>query len=113
MPILREHLTRCRPGVAGLVFPNQVGMPLRRTLFRTRVWRPTLVRAGLLGTITKLDSCIDGHNQYRATWTTHNGDTTSETFGTYAQAVKHVVRHAGDSLRFHDLRHSYATWVGR
>lgn len=35
--ILREHLVQYRQGHAGLVFPNQVGMPLRRTLFRTRV----------------------------------------------------------------------------
>lgn len=33
------------------------------------------------------------------------------TFPTHAQAVKHVARHAGDALRFHDLRHSYATWL--
>jgi integrase len=25
--------------------------------------------------------------------------------------VKHVARHAGEALRFHDLRHSYATWL--
>jgi site-specific recombinase XerD len=34
-----------------------------------------------------------------------------EIFYTYAQAVKHVARHAGEALRFHDLRHSYATWL--
>jgi integrase len=50
--------------VEQLVFPNTVGMPLRRTLFLTRVWRPTLLRAGL-----------------------------------------------DPTLRFHDLRHSYATWL--
>lgn len=26
-------------------------------------------------------------------------------------AVKHVARYAGNALRFHDLRHSYATWL--
>jgi hypothetical protein len=26
-----------------LMFPNAVGRPLRRTLFRSRVWRPALV----------------------------------------------------------------------
>jgi hypothetical protein len=44
---------------------------LRRTLFRSRVWRPTLVRAGLLGTITALGS-VDNGDRYRATWTTES-----------------------------------------
>jgi site-specific recombinase XerD len=39
------------------------------------------------------------------------GPLTMEIFYTYAQAVKHVARHAGEALRFHDLRHSYATWL--
>jgi len=46
------------------VYANAVGKPLRRTLFRARVWKPTLQRSGL-----------------------------------------------PVSLRFHDLRHSYATWL--
>lgn len=111
LPILRDHTARHRLGRAGLIFPNQVGMPLRRTLFRTRVWRPTLVRAGLLGTITEIKSTAGDRNQYRASWTTDTGDTATEIFHTYPQAIKHVVRHAGEALRFHDLRHSYATWL--
>jgi hypothetical protein len=79
-------------------------MPLRRTLFRTRVWRPTLVRAGLLGAVTKINSTTGSDDQYRATWITDDGNTTIEVFCTYAQAVKHVARHAGEALRFHDLR---------
>jgi integrase len=112
LPILRDHTTRYQAGRAGLIFPNQVGMPLRRTLFRARVWRPTLVRAGLLGTVTELDPTGSGScHRYCATWTTDTGDTETETFRTYAQAVKHVASHAGQALRFHDLRHSYATWL--
>ncbi len=111
VPMLRDHTTRYPPGRAGLIFPNQVGMPLRRTLFRTRVWRPTLVRAGLLGTVTKINSSTGSGDEYRATWTADDGNITSEIFYTYAQAVKHVARHAGEALRFHDLRHSYATWL--
>lgn len=76
-----------------------------------RVWRPTLVRAGLLGTVAELDSTTDAGDRYRATWTSNTGETATATFRTYAQAVKHVARHAGDALRFHDLRHSYATWL--
>ncbi|MEU4194124.1 tyrosine-type recombinase/integrase [Kribbella sp. NPDC026611] len=32
-------------------------------------------------------------------------------FKTKAQAVKAVARHAEGGLRFHDLRHSYASWL--
>ncbi len=62
-------------------------MPLRRTLFRARVWRPTLVRAGLLGSITEINSTVGGRNHYRATWTTNTGDTVSETFRTYSRRL--------------------------
>jgi integrase len=62
--IIANHLASYALGVEQLVFPNTVGAPLRRTLFRARIWKPTLQRAGL--------------------------DLT---------------------LRFHDLRHSYATWL--
>jgi integrase len=62
--IITRHVATYPSGVEQLVFPNTVGMPLRGTLFRTRVWRPILLRAGL-----------------------------------------------DPTLRFHDLRHSYATWL--
>ena len=62
--IIANHLASYALGVDQLVFPNTVGAPLRRTLFRSRVWKPTLQRAGL-----------------------------------------------DPTLRFHDLRHSYATWL--
>ena len=62
--IISHHLAMYSPGVEQLAYPNTVGRPLRRTLFRTRVWKPTLVTSGL-----------------------------------------------DPNLRFHDLRHSYATWL--
>lgn len=62
--IITHHLAAYPPGVEQLVYPNAVGTPLRRTLFRSRVWKPTLQRSGL-----------------------------------------------DQTLRFHDLRHSYATWL--
>ena len=33
------------------MFINEAGTPLRRTLFRAGIWRPSLVRAGLLGKV--------------------------------------------------------------
>jgi hypothetical protein len=47
----RDHLDRYPLGAGDLIFPNQVGAAHRRTLFRSRIWRPSLVRAGLLGSI--------------------------------------------------------------
>lgn len=64
VPIIREHLDRFPTPADAPVYANAVGKPLRRTLFRSRVWKPALERSGLPLT-----------------------------------------------LRFHDLRHSYATWL--
>jgi integrase len=50
--ILRLHLDQYPLGEGGLIFANQAGGAQRRTLFRARVWRPALVRAGLLGSVT-------------------------------------------------------------
>jgi excisionase family DNA binding protein len=80
--------------------------PVRRTLFRARVWRPSLVRAGLLGHVLKR-----GHFAYRATWTDATGLAWSKDFATERKAVAHIARTAPGGLRFHDLRHSYATWL--
>jgi integrase len=45
--IIKEHRKSYPLGESGLIFPNAVGKPLRRTLFRSRVWLPALVRAGM------------------------------------------------------------------
>lgn len=61
--IVRGHLLRW-PSLAGEpIFANEVGAPLRRTLFRSRIWRPSLVRAGMLGDVVALD------NGFEAQWT--------------------------------------------
>ncbi len=62
--IIRCHLDQFPTPAAAPVFANSVDKPLRRSLFRSRVWKPALHRAGL-----------------------------------------------PPLLRFHDLRHSYATWL--
>lgn len=52
LSILREHTAHYPPGRNGLIFINTAGGPISRTWFRARIWRPSLVRAGLLGEIT-------------------------------------------------------------
>jgi integrase len=64
VPIIHEHLDRYPVPAEAPVYANTVNKPLRRTLFRARVGKPTVLRSGLR-----------------------------------------------PSLRFHDLRHSYATWL--
>jgi integrase len=104
--LLKIHRELLKPGPAGEVFTNQAGGPMRRTLFRARVWRPSLVRAGLLGQVDKL-----GHFSYRATWSGADGLEWSLDFSSEQEAVGHVAKVARGGLRFHDLRHSYATWL--
>lgn len=88
-----------------LVFPTRNGTPQRRSNFRRQVWRPALVRAGLLGSVeTAADAWL-------ATWPDSSGATRRQVFPTEREALAHVVEHAAGGLRFHDLRHSYATWL--
>ncbi|MEU6700489.1 site-specific integrase [Pseudonocardia sp. NPDC046786] len=105
LPIIREHLERWPTEPNAPVFANEVGAPLRRTLFRSRIWRPSLVRAGLLGGVTSVG------DRYRARWTDAAGKEHTEDFRAESPAVHHVARHQSGGLRFHDLRHSYATWL--
>lgn len=77
------------------IFANEVGAPLRRTLFRSRIWRPVLVRAGLLGRVT-------GEGPYVEGWTHNKGDAHEEQFTSYPGAVRQVVRwQAGGMRRSH------------
>jgi integrase len=103
--ILRVHLDRYPLGEADLIFANEVGGALRRTLFRSRIWRPALVRAGLLGSVAP-----DGDG-WLARWSDRTGDRLRRHFVTEPAAVKHVAGAQASGLRFHDLRHSYATWL--
>ena len=49
--------------------------------------------------------------KYRGTWTDAAGVAGSALFASEAAAVIHVARRQAGGLRFHDLRHSYATWL--
>src|ERR1700754_3241400 len=42
VPIIRTHLALWPTEDNAPIFANEVGAPLRRTLFRTRIWRPAL-----------------------------------------------------------------------
>lgn len=105
LPIIREHLETWPTSAAAPVFANEVGAPLLRTSFRARIWRPSLVRAGLLGAVVALD------RGFEAQWTDADGVKHTEWFRTEPGAVNHVARNQAGGLRFHDLRHSYATWL--
>lgn len=105
--VVAEHLDQW-PGISSTspIFANEVGAPLRRTLFRTRIWRPALVRAGMLGAVVQL-----GPRAWEAQWTDVDGAKHAEAFRTEPGAVNHVGRKQAGGLRFYDLRHSYATWL--
>jgi integrase len=103
--LIRQHLDRWPTGAYEPIFANEVGAPLRRTLFRTRIWRPSLVRAGMLGAVVLTEG------GFEAQWTVADGRKHTQTFRTMSQATHHVARNQAGGLRFHDLRHSYATWL--
>jgi len=104
--LLTEHKKCYPPGTAGLVFTSRSGAAVRRTTFRAKVWRPSLVRAGLLGKIAEV-----GEYKFMAHWHDGKGSEWSKEFTTARDATDHLVKHAHGGLRFHDLRHSYATWL--
>ncbi len=106
IPFVRDHLRLWPMPPSAPLFANEVGAPLRRSLFRTRVWRPSLVRSGLLGDVEHV-----GDREFVARWTDRTDTKHEATFPTYARAVSEVARRQAGGLRFHDLRHSYATWL--
>jgi hypothetical protein len=64
------------------VFSGAMGALQQRANFRRRTWRPTLVRAGLLGEITPIDD-----RGFRARWTTEDGVDHEQGFRTLSAAV--------------------------
>ena len=77
-----------------------------RSNFRRQIWRPSLVRAGLLGQVTEV-----APYRFRATWSDRDGAEWSAEFPTEREAFDCVATKAAGGLRFHDLRHCYATWL--
>jgi hypothetical protein len=65
---------------------------------------PSLVRAGLLGQITQT---VEG---WQADWSANTGLQTAMC-NSHQEAIVHIVKSATGGLRFHNLRHSYATWL--
>jgi integrase len=60
----------------------------------------------MLGTITVVDD-----DTVRAGWVDPTGAELIKEFPTEREAVLHIARSCVGGLRFHDLRHSYATWL--
>ncbi|MEV5738605.1 site-specific integrase [Microbispora rosea] len=104
--LLAAHRERYPAGPVGEVFTNAAGGPLRRTLFRSRDWCPSLVRAGLLGKVVEAAPGV-----FLGVWQDKEGLEHRQEFPTHREAVMHVAKHAAEGLRFHDLRHCYATWL--
>ncbi|MGH3503668.1 MAG: tyrosine-type recombinase/integrase [Nocardioidaceae bacterium] len=88
------------------VFTGPDGGVLLRGNFRRRVWRPALVRSGLLGRVVALNN-----GSFLAFWHRQDGTKGSTELPSERAATEHVVRHAHGGLRFHDLSHCYATWL--
>jgi len=103
--LLRTHVELYGCGAADLLFANGVGGTHRRTLFRARQWRPSLVRAGLLGSVTQ------NATQWVGTRTDVDAKRHQVRCATENVAVGQVARQQACGLRYHDLRHSYATWL--
>jgi integrase len=101
---MAEHRKTYPAGPAGEVFTNRLGELPKRTSFRVRVWRPSLVRAGLLGKVVQL-----GEDEWLALWEATDGTEKAVTVSTEAAAVERIARSSAGGLRFHDLRHSFAT----
>ncbi|MET8083934.1 site-specific integrase [Micromonospora sp. NPDC005237] len=103
---LRQRRGPASPDGRALVFADRDGGPPRRSNFRRRVWLPSLVRAGLLGRVTER-----APGRWLAVWPDRHGREQRAEFATEAAAVAHAAASAFGGLRFHDLRHSYITWL--
>ena len=60
----------------------------------------------MLGTVMVVDD-----DTVRAGWVDPTGEELIKEFSTEREAVLHIARSCVGGLRFHDLRHSYATWL--
>jgi integrase len=103
---LRQRRGDGDPDRRALVFADRDGGALRRSNFRRRVWLPSLVRAGLLGEVVQA-----GPRRWVAVWPDPVGVERVAKATSAAAAVAEVAKQAVGGLRFHDLRHSYATWL--
>jgi len=75
--LLTDHKRRYPPCAAELVFTSRSGAVVRCTTFRAKVWRPSLVRAGLLGKVVEV-----GEHKFMAHWQAGAGCEWSKAFTT-------------------------------
>jgi len=101
-PRRRAAATEAYPaGPAGEIFTNLAGGPLAWTLFRSRMWRPSLVRAGVPGKVVELRPY-----KYRASWPDRTGVESSKEFTTHREAVRHVASQAAGGSACSSVRRS-------
>lgn len=88
------------PGIVGPVDPPLLGRRVRGPVLvdtAARQWRPSLVRAGLLGSVTQ-----DGAG-WVAAWSDEDGKRQRVRYATEEAAVAQVARRQFGGLRYHDL----------
>ncbi len=97
-PNIREYLDPYPVLAEAPIFADAVDKPLRRILFRSRVWRSALDRAGMLDNLTVIDD-----NTVRAGWKDDAGATLVKSFATERKPVLHIAKSDTSALRFHAL----------
>jgi hypothetical protein len=87
--LLAEHQAHYPEGPFGDVFTNRMGDVPQRGGFRIRVWRPSLVRAGLLGKVVEVEP-----KRFVAMWQDSSGFEQVEDFVNASEAIERVARNA-------------------
>lgn len=103
VPILHAHLERYPVSPEAPIYANAVGKPLRRTLFRTASGDLRLCRQECSAPSPSSTAAPGGRDV--------TGATLVKEFPTEREAVLHIAKSCVGGLRFHDFRHSYATWL--
>lgn len=104
--LLRQHKRIVSVGASGRSLPTGTGGPMRRTVFRAWIWRPALVRAGLLGQVAEVGAEALARDLAGPERRRGQQGVSQPAYGPRAG----LADGAGRST-LHDLRYSYATWL--